>query len=122
MPPPVEDAHDAEAFARGVDRSAEPGGLLHHLFGARSLALTGTLAPAAGPSYLSGLVIGHEVRAAAEVVDRPGPVTLVGAAPLVDRYAAVLDRLGRPHRRAAPDAAARGLARLARLVRPIGPP
>ena len=56
------DAHDPAAFARGVARSGAPGGPLHHLFGARTLALTGDLAEGAGPSYLSGLLIGAEIR------------------------------------------------------------
>lgn len=111
------DAHDPAAFARGVARSGEAGGPLHHLFGARTLALTGDLAEGAGPSYLSGLLIGAEIRAAAALTDRPGPVTLVGAAGLVERYADALALLDRPVRRAAPDAAARGLARIARAAR-----
>lgn len=111
------DAHDPAAFARGVARSGAPGGPLHHLFGGRTLALTGDLAEGAGPSYLSGLLIGAEIRAAAALIDRPGPVTLVGAAGLVDRYADALALLDRPVRRAAPDAAGRGLARIARAAR-----
>ncbi|MBC7801899.1 MAG: 2-dehydro-3-deoxygalactonokinase, partial [Gemmatimonadaceae bacterium] len=35
--------HDADAFRRGVLRSGEPGGLLHHAFGVRSLGLFGQL-------------------------------------------------------------------------------
>ena len=35
---------DFDAFEKGLARSAEPGGLLHHLFGVRALVLTGRLA------------------------------------------------------------------------------
>src|SRR6202020_1156929 len=35
---------DGAPFDAGVRRSGEPGGLLHHIFGARSLALAGSLA------------------------------------------------------------------------------
>ena len=35
---------DANAFDLGVARSADPGGLLHHLFGARTLVLAGDMA------------------------------------------------------------------------------
>lgn len=55
---------DPGALADGVGRSGEAGGLLHHLFGVRTRGLMGELAPAASPSYLSGILIGHELRAA----------------------------------------------------------
>ncbi len=57
-------AVDKTAFHDGVARSADPGGLLHHLFGVRTLALMGQLKEEVSASYLSGLLIGHEVRAA----------------------------------------------------------
>ena len=47
-----------------------PGELLHDLFSTRTLGLTGALKPAALASYLSGLLIGAEVAAAAA---RPQP-------------------------------------------------
>jgi 2-dehydro-3-deoxygalactonokinase len=53
---------DAGAFAEGVRRSGEAGGLLHHLFGVRTRGLMGELAAAASASYLSGIVVGHELR------------------------------------------------------------
>ncbi len=49
------------AFARGVTRGLGAGGLSHDLFGARTLALTGELAPTDVPDWLSGLLIGREV-------------------------------------------------------------
>jgi 2-dehydro-3-deoxygalactonokinase len=53
---------DPAAFAEGVARSGEPGGLLHHLFGVRTRGLMGELTAAAAASYLSGILIGHELR------------------------------------------------------------
>ena len=98
--------HDRDAFGQGVARSAEPGGLLHHLFGVRTLGLFGRLPPGAAASYLSGLVIGHEVRAAA-----PGAVTtLIGAGPLCALYAVAIGMVGGRAVLADTDAAARGLA------------
>ena len=44
------------AFLQGVDRSADPGGLLHHLFGIRTLGLFDRMPHAA--DSLSGLLIG----------------------------------------------------------------
>ena len=44
-------------------RARQAGGLLHHLFGTRALGLMGDLPAAGTASYLSGLLIGHELRA-----------------------------------------------------------
>lgn len=57
-----EGAPDAAAFREGVERSGQPGGLLHHLFGVRTRGLMGELGPAPSASYLSGILIGHELR------------------------------------------------------------
>jgi 2-dehydro-3-deoxygalactonokinase len=61
--PGAADPFDPAAFRQGVMR-AQRGDLLHSLFGVRSLALFNQLKPAALPSYLSGLLIGEEFRAA----------------------------------------------------------
>ncbi len=55
---------DRAAFADGVRRASDQGGILHHLFGVRSRGLFGELADNASASYLSGLLIGHEIQAA----------------------------------------------------------
>ncbi len=82
---------DPEGFRRGVARSGDAGHLLHHLFGVRALALFGELDEAAGAGFLSGLLIGHEVRAAM----RDGAqVRLVGDATLVGLYATAIGQCG----------------------------
>lgn len=109
---PAADADAPAAFERGVHDSAAPGGLLHHLFAVRTRGLFGSLAGTEAASFLSGLLIGHELRALLPA--EGGPVHLVGSAALQARYARALRLLGReavPHREAA---AARGLWRLAR--------
>ena len=98
-------------FARGVARAKQSGGLLHHLFGLRASALFDELQDDEAASYLSGLLIGHEVAAALEDGVAP-PVLLIGSADLAPAYAAVLDAFGVPHRQADPDAAAHGLWRV----------
>lgn len=104
-----------EAFRRGVRRSRDGGGLLHHLFGTRALGLTGELAAAETDDYLSGLLIGHEVRSA--VADGiSGAVHLAGSATLCRRYTLALAEHGVPHRTHDPDIAARGLALLGRTI------
>ena len=88
--PPEPAAFVPPAFIQGVDRSGQPGGLLHHLFGVRTLGLFDRLAGTEAASFLSGVLIGHEVRAAAP--DRP--VHLVGALALCILYAAAILHLG----------------------------
>ncbi|CAA9238580.1 MAG: 2-dehydro-3-deoxygalactonokinase [uncultured Acetobacteraceae bacterium] len=104
-----------EAFRRGLRRSRERGGLLHHLFGTRALGLVGELAPEGTDEYLSGLLIGHEVRAAVED-GAPGTVHLAGSATLCRLYALAFAEYGIRHRQHDPDIAARGLALLGRTI------
>jgi 2-dehydro-3-deoxygalactonokinase len=102
---------DEAAFDRGVARSADPGHLLHHLFGVRTLGLFGKLADSESASYLSGLLIGHEVRAAHP---RGLTVHLIGAALLCALYARAIAACGGAAVIEDEDAAARGLALIGR--------
>lgn len=105
------DADDPDAFAQGVAASAAEGGLAHQLFGVRTRGLFGTLGPAQAPSYLSGLLIGHELRAL-----RPASCTevhLVGGAALRPRYERALRALGAVAQAHGEDLSAAGLFRVA---------
>ncbi len=84
------------AFVRGLDDSAREGGLLHHLFGVRGLRLFDRLSGSAQADYLSGLLIGHEVRCATNDSAGHQRVTLVGSQALVTRYITALQHFGRP--------------------------
>lgn len=100
--------HDPAGFAAGLARATESGGLLHHLFGVRSLALTGQLSESAGASYLSGLLIGHEARTA--LSDKAGTlVHLAGAPELMALYAQAIAAAGGEPLRHDADVAAAGL-------------
>ena len=103
-------ATEPAAFDAGVARSGQAGGLLHHLFGVRSLGLTGRLLESASASYLSGLLIGHEVRSA--LADNPGDavVHVIGAPDLTALYARAIETCGGMAERLNGDASARGLA------------
>jgi 2-dehydro-3-deoxygalactonokinase len=93
------------AFDAGVRRARDPGGLLHHLFGVRTLGIAGRLSEVDAASYLSGLLIGHELRAAPPYDE----VVVVGAPRLTALYVrAIGDRATSGD----PDAAAVGLARI----------
>jgi 2-dehydro-3-deoxygalactonokinase len=104
--------HDAAAFAAGVARARQPGGLLHHIFGARTLHLMDRLPAEATRGYLSGVLIGHEV-AAALAESGASAVELVGAAGLAARYAEALALHGVAVRVHDPDLVAAGLHGLA---------
>jgi 2-dehydro-3-deoxygalactonokinase len=106
-------AVDKSAFLDGVARSADSGGLLHHLFGVRTLALMGQLREEASASYLSGLLIGHEVRAALVGQDI---VHLVGTAMLCELYAQAIEACGGSAKVEDEDAAALGLAAIGRRL------
>ncbi len=100
------------AFDAGVTRSGQAGGILHHLFGVRSLGLTGRLGDSAAASYLSGLLIGHEVRSAVADVPKRTLVHVIGAPELTALYARAIEVCGGMAERLNGEAAARGLALL----------
>jgi 2-dehydro-3-deoxygalactonokinase len=106
-------AIDHASFQDGVARSADSAGLLHHLFGVRTLALMGQLKEEMSASYLSGLLIGHEVRAA---MPRATRVHLVGTATLCTLYAQAIEACGGAGHVEDEDAAALGLAAISRRL------
>ncbi len=106
---------DHNAFAEGVRRSGDTGGLLHHLFGVRARGLFGELADTASASYLSGLLIGHEIRAAR---DDTATVHLLCTPLLADVYRQALGALGMESRTLDPTAVTQGLFRLASRLKP----
>ena len=114
---PAREGASDEAFRRGVRRSRDRGGLLHHLFGTRALGLMGELAAEETGDYLSGLLIGHEVGAAVEDEGASGgTVHLAGSDTLCRLYALAFYEYGLAHRRHDPDIAARGLALIGRTI------
>ncbi len=85
-----EGAPAPDAFARGVLAARDSGaaGGLSRLFSARALMLDGMLAPASVPDYLSGLLLGEELRAqiASGRFRIDAPIQLIGDAALCARY------------------------------------
>ncbi|MBX3653716.1 MAG: 2-dehydro-3-deoxygalactonokinase [Ramlibacter sp.] len=82
---------DEAAFDLGVDRALNGDSLLATAFSARTLALFDRMSATALSSYLSGLVIGEELRTRSD----PGAAVLVVGAPaLTQRYARALARCG----------------------------
>jgi 2-dehydro-3-deoxygalactonokinase len=79
------------AFAIGIRaaQSAGPGDLPHQLFATRTLGLTKRLPPEALAHFLSGLLIGHELRSGlALLAEMPAgtPLLLIGDPALCRRY------------------------------------
>ena len=103
---------DGAPFDAGVRRSGEPGGLLHHIFGVRTLALTGQIPETDTGAYLSGILVGHEVRAALHGASGV-VVHVIGAPDLTVLYARAISACGGYAERHDGEAAARGLALIA---------
>jgi 2-dehydro-3-deoxygalactonokinase len=82
------------AFARGVARSAAGGDVLEEAFRARARWLLGDLEPAAAPSFLSGLLIGHEIGAMTRRYPPRGATAVVGEERLCALYSTAMRQLG----------------------------
>ena len=88
---PADDGElDADAFRQGLTHLRDSISLLHAAFSVRTLALFERMAPAAMPSYLSGLVIGEELRTQT-FTPAAGPVVVVGSRALSARYQLALE-------------------------------
>jgi 2-dehydro-3-deoxygalactonokinase len=113
------DGHDENSFLLGVRRGLDDPDLLGLLFSVRGETLFGALEPVASSAYLSGLLIGAEIRAGlAETADTQStPIVIVGDLKLAKRYRSALDLAGAPAERIidGAQASARGLWRLARI-------
>ncbi|MGI9335274.1 MAG: 2-dehydro-3-deoxygalactonokinase [Gammaproteobacteria bacterium] len=119
-----------EPWCRGVEyglsRASGSGGVLKRLFSTRTLGLFGELEPAGAHDYLSGLLIGSEVREALACMagdEAPGAapeeVVVVGDSALSDRYERALHAASVKAVRGPADAASRGhwsIARAAGLI------
>ncbi len=86
--------HDDAAFQRGlaVSEGSSAGGLLNRLFSVRSLGLFGELPGEALASYLSGLLIGAELRDA--TTGLTGSVAVIGSSRMTELYVSALETIG----------------------------
>ncbi|SER38616.1 2-dehydro-3-deoxygalactonokinase [Faunimonas pinastri] len=109
-------------FGAGLSYALSDGapGLLQSLFSARTRGLFGEVAADELPGYLSGLLIGNEVREGLAALRSVGPsptsVTLVGADALVSFYSEAFAAAGLPCKLAGEDSGASGLYRIARAA------
>jgi 2-dehydro-3-deoxygalactonokinase len=120
LPQPTDDEWSPEAFEEGVLRAVQSGdSLLHSLFAVRTLALFDEMPPEERRSYLSGLLIGEELRTQLPSLqqgqrDRVAPPIAVVASPALGlRYQAALALFGVAAQPAEADVTAQGLWQLA---------
>ncbi|MGX9689429.1 2-dehydro-3-deoxygalactonokinase [Achromobacter anxifer] len=110
---------DMAAFERGLKVAGAPAGragVLSTIFSTRALGLTGELAPESQADYLSGLLIGHEIAALAEMLRQQGElprIVLCGDAALCQRYIQAMQHYGLGTPEQAQNATERGLWHLA---------
>jgi len=92
----TDDAHDDSVFARGVLAAGGDAELLNRLFSARSLALFGRMDGRSLASYVSGMLVGAEMRDALATWPALGKtgVTCIGSPAMLARYGACADLLG----------------------------
>jgi 2-dehydro-3-deoxygalactonokinase len=110
---PESPIHAGRGFDAGVEQSRHADALTHHIFGARTLFLTGKLQEDQVYAYLSGLLIGYEVRHA---MQHGQQVHLIGEEHLCALYAHTIEEYGGQASVEASDAAMRGLVRIGRML------
>lgn len=106
---------DEPAFRRGIEHAMRSGNLLNSAFSARTLSLFDRLPATAMPSYLSGLVIGEELRSQ-QLQALPAPVVIIGSQTLTRRYELGLQTLGVAAQRVGSEASWRGLWAIAQTL------
>jgi 2-dehydro-3-deoxygalactonokinase len=104
---------DRQAFRRGLAHARESASLLHAAFSVRTLALFDRMPAAAMPSYLSGIVIGDELRAQG-LQDMQLPVVVIGSETLMERYQLAFAWEGVAAQTVGEQASWRGLCAIAR--------
>jgi len=106
---------DPAAFLQGAAQADNGAGLLHNAFGARTLALFNRLPATALASYLSGVLIGEELRVQA-LPNNGHEVVLIGTVALTERYALALTARGIATRLLGAEATWAGLHALAQAT------
>lgn len=87
------EASVGESFSDGVERSLSGAGLTMELFGARARVLLGRADAAEMPSFISGLLVGEDVRTGLAAF-APDTVVVMGRADLAALYSAALAKAG----------------------------
>lgn len=109
------DSHEvtADGFDRGLARAGEGQLFLANLFAARADILLGLSSPRDCAGYLSGLLVGAEVREGLTLFGPEERVVVVGSDRLAHWYSRALEQAGAAVDRLGEDVAAAGLWRIA---------
>jgi len=85
-----------KAFISGLKYSQRSGGLLNHLFSVRTKFISGQQSKEEGSSYLSGLLIGHEIHSIITSQHKSSviPTTIIGSSQLCQSYSQALTYFG----------------------------
>jgi 2-dehydro-3-deoxygalactonokinase len=113
---PSDGDFDSEAFEQGVTLALRSNSLLHSAFSARTLSLFDRLPAAALPSYLSGLVIGEELRV--QPLKSSDEVIIIGSEALTQRYQNALALRSVAAQRIGSQATWAGLQAIAQTIHP----
>ena len=116
MEAPGSEVLDEEAFCAGITQAMKAGSLLKAAFSARTLSLFDLLPARSGASYLSGLVIGEELRSQQFAVPNAEVVVIAGPE-LARRYELALRFAGMRPRCVGSQATWRGLSAIAQQLR-----
>ena len=108
--------HDDNAFDEGIARALTGPSLLHTAFGARTLSLFNRMETSVLPSYLSGLVIGEELKC--QQLQSGDSVVAVGSDSLTKKYARALLQLGVSTQTIGNQACWQGLRKIADTLNP----
>lgn len=101
------------AFRHGVEVARSDGSILGKLFSARSKVLFNRLQPDEVSEYLSGLLIGEEVRTGLMRYGSDRTITIIGRGDLAERYLSAFSVYGASVRSTEPGMARKGLFRIA---------
>jgi 2-dehydro-3-deoxygalactonokinase len=112
--PASDGALDEQAFEQGVRLALRSDSLLQTAFSARTLSLFDRVPAAALPSYLSGLVIGEELRG--QTWQAKADVVIIGAEALTQRYLSALALRGVSAQRIGAEATWTGLWAIAETL------
>ena len=107
---------DEAAFSQGVAHALRSASVLQTAFSVRTLSLFERMPAPAAPSYLSGLVIGEELRA--QPLDEGGEVVVMGSEALTLRYKLALAQRSIRVRAAGSQATWQGLWALSQTMEP----
>lgn len=83
---------DETSFISGAAEASSNAGLLNRLFAIRASSLLEQFKSKSAESFLSGVLIGREIQAMTEMLDRTESLVLVGSEGLANRYRLLLGR------------------------------